>query len=132
MGVVEGSRLSNDSASVRIRFRIDAPYVDLVRTNTRFWNAGGFSFKVGLLGAELKNTSLESLVSGGISFATPEDPLAPVAPAGTFFELSREADKDWLKWAPQIPVNAREADQADAKQSPLAPLMPPSQPNETK
>lgn len=126
VGVVEGSRLSNDSASVRIRFRIDAPYVDLVRTNTRFWNAGGFSFKVGLLGAELKNTSLESLVSGGISFATPDgNQLAPIAESGRHFELSREADKDWLKWAPQIPIQSRESDQTDAKQqSPLAPLMP--------
>ncbi|MFT3781549.1 MAG: MlaD family protein [Nibricoccus sp.] len=72
VGVVETSRISSDSTSVLIRIHIEAPYADLIRTNTRFWNAGGFSFKVGLLGAELKNTSLESLVAGGIAFATPE------------------------------------------------------------
>ncbi|MET0261787.1 MAG: MlaD family protein, partial [Rariglobus sp.] len=125
VGVVESSRLADDSASVRIRVRVDAPYADLVRTNTRFWNAGGFSFKVGLLGAELKNTSLESLVSGGISFATPDtNPLADIAKPGTQFELSRESDKDWLKWQPRISIRAGDAPANDSKASDIAPLLP--------
>ena len=48
VGAVEASRLSDDSTAVLIRMHIDAPYVDLVRTNSRFWNTGGFSFKVSL------------------------------------------------------------------------------------
>lgn len=108
VGAVETSRLADDSASVLVRIHLEAPYVDLVRTNTRFWNAGGFSFKVGLLGAELKNTSLESLVTGGVSFATPDAPaLAPLAADGTVFKLSTEPDKDWLKWEPKIPLRSR-------------------------
>lgn len=126
VGVVEGSRLAEDSASVRIRVRVDAPYADLVRTTTRFWNAGGFSFKVGLLGAELKNTSLESLVTGGISFATPDtEPLADIAPPGTRFELSREPDKDWLKWSPKISIRASDTPAKDPKTSGIAPLVNP-------
>jgi paraquat-inducible protein B len=109
VGDVETSRLADDSASVLVRIHVEAPYVDLVRTNTRFWNAGGFSFKVGLLGAELKNTSLESLISGGVAFATPDTtPLAPPADENTVFQLTTEADKDWLKWAPKIPVKSPE------------------------
>jgi paraquat-inducible protein B len=109
VGEVETSRLADDSAAVLVRIHIEAPYVDLVRTSTRFWNAGGFSFKVGLLGAELKNTSLESLISGGVSFATPDAaPLAPPADEGTVFQLTTEPDKDWLKWAPKIPVKSPE------------------------
>jgi paraquat-inducible protein B len=107
VGDVEASRLSDDSTAVLIRIHIDAPYVSLVRNNTRFWNTGGFSFKVSLLGAELKDTSLESLLAGGVAFATPDAPaLAPVADAGTQFVLASDADPEWLKWSPKIPVKS--------------------------
>ena len=126
VGIVESSRLSEDSTAVLIRFRIEAPYVGLVRTNTRFWNAGGFSFKIGLFGAELKNTSLESLVSGGIAFATPDTvPLADPAPEDTRFELAREADKDWLAWKPQIPLHSPEQSVKEPKSPAPALLIPP-------
>ena len=107
VGQVEASRITDDSTGVLIRIHLDAPYVDLVRTNTRFWNAGGFNFKVSLFGgAKLKDTSLESLISGGVSFATPDGPLAPAAPADTQFPLASEPDKDAQKWAPKIPVKS--------------------------
>ncbi len=111
VGAVESSRLSDDSTMVLIRIHLEAPYVDLVRTNSQFWNTGGFSFKASLFGgAELKNTSLESLITGGVAFATPDDsPLAPAAPEETRFTLADEADKAWLKWAPKIPIKSPEA-----------------------
>jgi paraquat-inducible protein B len=107
VGDVEASRLSDDSTSVLVRIHIDGPYVALVRTSTVFWNTGGFSFKVSLLGAELKDTSLESLLAGGVEFATPDTPpLAPPAEAGTEFNLAPEADKTWLGWYPKISVKS--------------------------
>jgi paraquat-inducible protein B len=110
VGAVEASRLSEDSTSVLIRIHIEAPYVNLVRTNTRFWNTGGFSFKVSLFGAQLKDTSLESLVTGGVAFATSDkEPLGAVADADTHFDLAADADKEWMKWAPKIPVNSPES-----------------------
>jgi paraquat-inducible protein B len=111
VGKVEASRLSDDATVVLIRIHIDSPYADLVRTNSRFWNTGGFSFKVSLFGgAELKDTSLESLVTGGVAFATPDDgALAPAAPKGAQFVLAAEPDKDWLKWSPKIPIRSSEA-----------------------
>jgi paraquat-inducible protein B len=106
VGVVETSRLANDAASVLIRIRILTPYVDLVRTSTRFWNSGGLSFKMGLLGAELRSTSMESLFTGGVAFATPDKgDLGTPAPEGTLFRLHPEADKDWLRWQPAIAIN---------------------------
>ncbi|MEO7599678.1 MAG: MlaD family protein [Opitutus sp.] len=111
VGVVETSRLSDDSTAVLIRIHVEAPYSDLVRRNTRFWNAGGFSFKVGLLGAELKNTSLESMLSGGVAFATPDPEgksLAPPAPEGTLFQVAHDSEKEWLQWSPRIPLRAPE------------------------
>jgi paraquat-inducible protein B len=110
VGAVEASRLSGDSTQVQIRIHIDAPYADLVRANTRFWNAGGFNFKINLFGAQLKDTSLESLVTGGVAFATPDTgPLAAAADPDTVFSLASEADKEWLKWSPKIPIKAAES-----------------------
>ena len=123
VGAVETSRLADDATGVLIRIHVQAPYADLVRTNTRFWNAGGFSFKVGLLGAELKNTSLESMLSGGVAFATPEgdgDKLAAPAPEGTVFQVAAEADKEWTKWAPKIPLMAPEV----VSETPSSPRQP--------
>jgi len=110
VGQVEASRLSPDSTLVLIRVHIDAPYADLVRTSSRFWNTGGFSFKVSLFGgAELKDTSLESLVTGGVAFATPDEgALAPAAPGDALFVLAGEPDKAWLKWSPRIPIKSAE------------------------
>jgi len=110
VGAVEASRLSGDSTAVLVRIHLEAPYADLVRTNSRFWNTGGFSFKMSLFGgAELKDTSLESLVTGGVAFATPDaGPLAPAAPNDFQFTLSQEPDKDWLKWSPKIPIKSKE------------------------
>lgn len=110
VGVVETSRLDDDATGVLVRIRVRMPYVDLVRINSRFWNAGGVSFKMSLLGAELKSTSLESLFTGGIAFATPDSgrELAAVAPDGTLFTLHSEAEKDWLKWQPRINISPPE------------------------
>ena len=126
VGEVEATRLSDDSTSVLIRIHVEAPYADLVRANSRFWNAGGFSFKVSLLGgAELKDTSLESLVTGGVSFAAPDgEALAPPAPNGAQFTLAAEPEKDWLKWTPKIPIVSPESDaQAPSKQGLLNDLI---------
>jgi paraquat-inducible protein B len=110
VGAVEASRLSDDSTSVLVRIHIEAPYVNLVRTSSKFWNTGGFSFKVSLFGAQLKDTSLESLVSGGVSFATPDsEPIAPAAAVGAVFWLASEPDKEWVKWSPKIPVKSPES-----------------------
>jgi len=111
VGQVEASRISDDSTAVLIRIHLDAPYADLVRTNSKFWNTGGFSFKASLFGgAVLKDTSLESLVTGGVAFATPGDgALAPAAPNNAQFILADEPDKEWLKWSPRIPIKSAEA-----------------------
>lgn len=110
VGAVETSRLADDASAVLIRIRIRQPYVDLIRINTRFWNAGGATFRMSLLGAEMKSTSLESLFSGGVSFATPDTgrELAQIAPEHHVFTLHGEAEKDWLRWQPRIPLPPRD------------------------
>ncbi len=104
VGFVEAHKLTPDADGVLVRIRIRTPYDQLVRTDSRFWNAGGVAIKVGLLGAEIRSNSLESLVSGGVAFATPETPNSQPANEGTEFILATEADKEWFKWKPKIPI----------------------------
>ena len=133
VGVVESSRLSDDSGSVLTRIRIDAPYVDLVRNNTRFWNAGGLDFKISLFGGQMKNTSLESLLNGSLAFATPDsNPLSPPAEEGTLFQLSREAEKDWSEWRPRIPIRPLETLPKEAKSAGIGPLLKSTETGEAK
>ncbi len=108
VGTVETTRLADDATAVLVRIHVEGPYANLVRANTRFWNAGGFEFKAGLLGAELKSTSLQALLSGGVAFVTPDGALAPLAPDGAEFELVRDPQKEWSKWSPKIPLSAPE------------------------
>jgi paraquat-inducible protein B len=123
VGAVETVRLAEDATAVIVRIRVYTPYIDLVRANSEFWNAGGLAFKVNLLGAELKSTSLPAIFTGGISFATPDKtPLAPVAPDGTLFVLHKEAEKEWLKWEPRIPIHPVDD---TPKPMPREPFLPP-------
>ncbi|HVZ66298.1 MAG TPA: MlaD family protein [Lacunisphaera sp.] len=109
VGVVEDHELSPDATRVLIKIRIFHPYERLVRPDSRFWNSGGLSLKLSLLGAQVHSDSLESLVAGGVSFATPEESAsAPPAKEGTAFDLAGEANKDWLKWSPNIPLGNQE------------------------
>lgn len=105
VGVVEEHRLADDATHVLITLRIFAPYDRLVRPDTCFWNASGISMKLGLLGAKVHTESLESMVAGGIAFATPDDTAGEAAPEGTVFPLYEEPEKAWLKWAPKIPLD---------------------------
>lgn len=101
VGIVEDQRLSDDSTQVLISIRIFEPYERLVHSDTKFWNSGGLSMKLGLLGGRVESNSLESLVAGGVSFATPES-TADQAAEGATFELVDDPEKAWLKWAPKI------------------------------
>jgi paraquat-inducible protein B len=104
VGFVEAHRLTPDADGVLVRIRIRTPYDQLIRPDTKFWNSGGVSVKVGLLGAEIRSNSLESLVTGGVSFATPDTPNATPVDEDTEFPIADEADKEWLKWKPKIPI----------------------------
>ncbi|HVU18116.1 MAG TPA: MlaD family protein [Candidatus Didemnitutus sp.] len=115
VGEVEAARLSPDASGVLIRVRIDKVYVPLVRTNTHFWNAGGAPFQISLFGGGTQKKSLQSVITGAIAFATPDTPGENAAD-GARFLLYKDADDDWLKWRPSIPIQA--PDTSPAKPSP--------------
>lgn len=106
VGEVTSTRLAPDASSVLITILVNSPYDQLVRADTVFWNASGIAMKVGLLGAKIQTDSLQSVLAGGIMFATPgkDGQLADLASANTEFPLHRESRDEWLEWKPSIPL----------------------------
>jgi len=108
VGTVRGVSLSVDSRRVDIAAVVEEPYASLVRSNTQFWNAGGLGLDWGFIrGLKVQAGSLETLVAGGIAFATPNKPGEEILD-GHRFTLAEEAKKDWLEWAPSIPLKVTE------------------------
>lgn len=107
VGRIDGSELSSNANEVRIYASIEKKYVPLIRENTRFWNASGIEVGFKLFGGlKMKTESVESLLEGGIAFATPENAdMGSVVSTGAVFKLFDKADETWEKWSPNIPLN---------------------------
>ncbi|MGD2097667.1 MAG: MlaD family protein [Desulfobacterales bacterium] len=71
VGQVIGYDLAEDGRSLIIKIFINEPHDQLVRANTRFWNASGFDLKMDAGGIKLNTESLVSIMMGGIAFDTP-------------------------------------------------------------
>ena len=73
VGKVTGFELGQTADRVLIHILIEPRYAALVRGGSRFWNSSGFGFDWGLFkGATVRTESLETLIDGGIAFATPD------------------------------------------------------------
>jgi paraquat-inducible protein B len=106
VGEVLEFRLSDDSRKVVIQARIREEYAPLVCMNSKFWNAGGINIHIGLFsGANISAESAQTLISGGIEFATPPD-VQNAATNGAVFTLNEKAEDEWEKWSPAIPLPA--------------------------
>ena len=71
VGQVIGYDLDEQGESLTIKAFINAPHHELIRKNTRFWNASGFDLKLDASGLKLNTESLVSIMMGGIAFETP-------------------------------------------------------------
>ncbi|MGH7847797.1 MAG: intermembrane transport protein PqiB [Candidatus Binatia bacterium] len=110
VGTVQDVQLSANAATVNIHVVIRPRYARLVRNGSKFWNVSGIDVNLGLFrGLEVSIESLRSLAAGGIAFATPNDPEDKPSKDGMVFPLYDKPAKEWLQWAPKIPL-AREAD----------------------
>lgn len=84
---------------------IDRNYAYLVRANSVFWNVSGVNVDIGWSGIDVRAGTVESLIQGGITFATPEgSPLQPAAQAGQSFYLNPQSDPKWTQWRTPIPA----------------------------
>jgi hypothetical protein len=103
IGSLASVGLASDATAVEARARIQAPYAELVRVDSRFHRARGASLSLGLGGVDLAVDSLQALWLGGVALATPTHPGAR-ASTGQRFELASEPEEEWLAWRPALPV----------------------------
>lgn len=103
-GKVQYLELSPDSTVVNVHVLIKPNFTPLIRSNTVWWNAGGIDMTWHLLsGLNVSAENLRSVVTGGVAFATPNDP-AGLAPPGMTFVLNEKPDVKWLEWSPHIHI----------------------------
>ncbi len=104
VGTVTGTSLGALADRVQIALRISTKYQQLIRNNSVFWLASGYSLDVGLTGALVKTGTLQQFIRGGIQFATPPTvPLAPAAEPNKHFLLRNDAPSGWQQWGTAIP-----------------------------
>lgn len=73
VGRVEKSAFDIARRTVNYQVFIRAPYSNLVTDNTYFWNSSGVSFEASAQGLKVNLGSVESLISGGVTFDVPDD-----------------------------------------------------------
>lgn len=115
VGEVVQCDLADDAQTIRVFCDIQHRYEPLVRMNSVFWNAGGINVNLSLSGLSVSAESAQSLLSGGIAFATPGVQTPQAAP-NTAFRIYDKPEKAWLDWAPAIHLNP--TNEADTVESP--------------
>jgi len=107
VGQVVAYELEKEGKAVDIKVFIHAPHHEVVRQNTRFWNASGLDVAVDASGIRVNTESFVTMMVGGIAFDTPTN-LEPGGPAGeghTFrlfesreksLEMARVQKRPWV------------------------------------
>jgi len=113
VGKVIGVDLSPSADKVNIFINIAKRYTPLVNAKSQFWNTSGINIEAGLFsGVNIDSESIETLIAGGIAFATPElDQESPALP--TSFILHQNIDNDWLEWQPKIAIEQQSSAQVE-------------------
>ena len=103
VGIVQKIDLAPNALSADVHVVIYPRFAALVREGSSFWDVSGLNVKGGVLkGLDVQFESLRAFITGGIEFATP--PGTRRAKPGTVFFLYGEPKKEWLGWAPKIPL----------------------------
>jgi paraquat-inducible protein B len=115
VGKVIGVDLSATADQVNIFINIAHRYAPLVNQQSQFWNTSGITIEAGIFsGVNIDSESIETLIAGGIAFATPaivnpvesdEELNHQSASLPPSFVLHQDVDKDWLEWQPKIAIN---------------------------
>jgi len=98
VGQVVAYDLAKDGQAVNAKIFVNAPHHDLVRENTRFWNAGGIDVSLSASGLKVNTESMVSVLLGGVAFETPVN-LEPgeVAKDGHLFRLYDNREQSYQK-----------------------------------
>ncbi len=111
VGQVTGYDLSPTAQMVLVEVNIDPEFEKLVYTGSKFWLSSGIRASWGLFsGLKLDAESLETLMAGGIAFATPDgDEMGMPAANGDHFRLHDKENIQWTNWAPDLTVSTMES-----------------------
>jgi len=107
IGSVLSVGLASDGGGIEARIHVHKAFRQLIREQTRFWDAGGLRTDLSLTGLTIELDSLEALLAGSVAIATPPpDEAGDAVLTGHRFSLRPEREDDWLEWAPQIAVGS--------------------------
>jgi len=116
VGIVKDIRLSSAAESVNVTIFIWDRYKNLVRTHSEFWMLKGADIQGSIFsGLKLKLGSVQSLLSGGVAFATPDNDYGKLINEGAEFPLHDQPKDDWLKWKAKIELPPEEPIGGDQK-----------------
>jgi paraquat-inducible protein B len=105
VGVVRDIQLSNDADTADVKLHIWDRYAPLIRANSQFWMTKAADIQGGLFsGIKLKLNSVRTLLTGGVSFATPDKNAGNPVSSGAQFFLNEQPKEEWLKWSPKIRI----------------------------
>ena len=105
VGKVIGIDLSATADTVNVFINIAKRYAPLVNSGSKFWNTSGINIEAGVFsGINIDSESIETLISGGVAFATPESNPADDGKEKQSFSLHQDVDTDWLEWQPKIMI----------------------------
>ncbi len=101
------TELADTSDQILIHLSIRERFRPLLRENSQFWHASGISMDINLFGqSKIRTESVESVLSGGIAFATPDnDNMGKMLASGSYYILHDEPQPQWLEWNPVIPLS---------------------------
>lgn len=86
-GEVLNYDLGANGNGVAIHVFVRAPYDKFVRPDTHFWNASGIAVDLGAQGIQLRVSSLQAALTGGIAFDDTGAPDIEPSPPGSNFPL---------------------------------------------
>jgi paraquat-inducible protein B len=93
VGEVLGYDMGSGVGPVTINVFIHAPYDQLVRQGSHFWNSSGIAFSLQGGAFRVVMQSFTALLSGGVTFDLPPDEMnSPPSPANTVFPLFDSKD----------------------------------------
>lgn len=99
VGIVQRLSLSELGDRVFIHLQIDNQYKHVVRKNSQFWQASGYTMDISLSGASINSGTMSQLLNGGIAFSTPSGKVVqPPAEANQRFLLQTKAPQDANYW----------------------------------
>lgn len=107
VGEVIGIDLSSTADTVDIFINIAKRYAPLVNHGSKFWNTSGINIEAGVFsGININSESIETLISGGIAFASPalKTDVKENPELIKHFLLHQDLEQDWLEWQPKIAI----------------------------